>query len=188
MLAKEQTVSGPAVSNDRDDFEAWMAARQARLLRTAYLLTGDVHSAEDLTQTTLAKVYLAWDRVSAARSVDAYARKIMVNEHTSVWRRLWRQREVVTDTSLRDVAVPAQEYDGVAAALWSAVRELPERQRAVIVLRYYEQLSEAETADALGVAPGTVKSQASRALATLRDRLPGTAGDRDDLTGWEAQQ
>ncbi|WP_246004737.1 SigE family RNA polymerase sigma factor [Nocardioides marmorisolisilvae] len=164
------------------DFESWMAARQHKLLRTAYLLTGDVHTAEDLTQTTLAKVYLAWDRVSAAQSVDAYARKIMVNEHTSMWRRLWRHRETVTDTSTHDVPVAANEYDGVGAALWDAVTALPERQRAVVVLRYYEQLSEKEAAEALGVSLGTVKSQASRALDTLRSRL----GDRTDLAGWEA--
>ena len=171
-----------ALGGTAADFEGWMAARQHRLLRTAYLLTGDVHAAEDLTQTTLAKVYLAWDRVSAAQSVDAYARKIMVNEHTSMWRRLWRHREVVSDTSEHDVPVSAREYDGVGAALWGAVTALPERQRAVVVLRYYEQLSEKEAAEALGVSLGTVKSQASRALATLRTRL----GDRTDLAGWEA--
>lgn len=165
-----------------DGFEAWMAARQHKLLRTAYLLTGDVHAAEDLTQTALAKVYLAWDRVSAAQNVDAYARKILVNEHTSMWRRLWRHREVVSDTSTYDVPVTSPEYDGVTSALWDAVRSLPERQRAVVVLRYYEQLSEKETADALGVSLGTIKSQTSRALDTLRDRL----GDRTDLSGWEA--
>lgn len=168
----------------RADFESWMIARQGRLLRTAYLLTGDVHAAEDLVQTALAKLYLAWDRVSAAPSVDAYARKILVNEHTSTWRRLWRHREVVSDTSTYDVPVTSEEYDGVTAALWNAVRSLPERQRAVVVLRYYEQLSEKETADALGVNVGTVKSQASRALATLRDHL----GDRGDLIGWEAHR
>jgi RNA polymerase sigma-70 factor (sigma-E family) len=168
----------------RADFASWMAARQGRLLRTAYLLTGDVHAAEDLVQTALAKLYLAWDRVADAPSVDAYARKILVNEHTSTWRRLWRHREVVTDTSSYDVPVAAEQYDGVAAALWDAVRGLPERQRAVVVLRYYEQLSERETADALGVTVGTVKSQASRALDTLRAHL----GDRDDLTGWEAHR
>jgi len=165
------------------EFEAWMTARQHKLLRTAYLLTGDVHAAEDLTQTALAKVYLAWDRVSAAQSVDAYARKILVNEHTSMWRRMWRHREVVSDTSTYDVPVSAQEYDGVGAGLWDAVRSLPERQRAVVVLRYYEQLSEKETADALGVSLGTIKSQSSRALDTLRSRL----GDRTDLSGWEAR-
>ncbi|MBW8750705.1 MAG: SigE family RNA polymerase sigma factor [Propionibacteriales bacterium] len=168
----------------RADFESWMVARQGRLLRTAYLLTGDVHAAEDLVQTALAKLYLAWDRVSDAPSVDAYARKILVNEHTSTWRRLWRHRETVTDTSTHDVPVSSPEYDGVGAALWDAVRALPERQRAVIVLRYYEQLSEKETADALGVAVGTVKSQGSRAIDTLRTHL----GDRDDLTGWEAHR
>jgi RNA polymerase sigma-70 factor (sigma-E family) len=185
MLA---TVRKVPVDDDRPaphaDFESWMAARQGRLLRTAYLLTGDVHAAEDLVQTALAKLYLAWDRVSDAPSVDAYARRILVNEHASMWRRLWRQREVVTDTSSHDVPTPAREYDGVSAALWTAVRTLPERQRAVVVLRYYEQLSEQETADALGVTVGTVKSQASRALGTLRVHL----GDRDDLSGWEAHR
>jgi len=181
------TTGDPAVTDvgNRDtaaDFESWMSARQHKLLRTAYLLTGDVHTAEDLTQTTLAKVYLAWDRVSAAQSVDAYARKIMVNEHTSMWRRLWRHREVVSDTSTHDVPVAVHQYDGVGAALWDAVTALPERQRAVVVLRYYEQLSEKEAAETLGVSVGTVKSQASRALDTLRSRL----GDRSDLAGWEA--
>ena len=172
----------------RADFESWMTARQGRLLRTAYLLTGDVHAAEDLVQTALAKLYLAWDRVSDAPSVDAYARKILVNEHTSMWRRLWRHREVVTDTSEHHLPVGSQEYDGVGAALWEAVRALPERQRAVVVLRYYEQLSERETADALGISTGTVKSQASRALETLRTRLGDSSWDRDDLTGWEAHR
>ncbi len=170
----------------RADFESWMVARQGRLLRTAYLLTGDVHAAEDLVQTALAKLYLAWDRVADAPSVDAYARKILVNEHTSTWRRLWRHREVVTDTSGHDLPVPGKEYDGVPDALWTAVRALPERQRAVVVLRYYEQLSERETAESLGISVGTVKSQASRALGTLRVHLSGTWGDHDDLTGWEA--
>ncbi len=183
---KEPTLTeGPPRSTDTatSEFEAWMTARQHKLLRTAYLLTGDVHAAEDLTQTALAKVYLAWDRVSAAQSVDAYARKILLNEHTSMWRRLWRHREVVSDTSTYDVPVAADEYDGVGAALWNAVRSLPERQRAVVVLRYYEQLSERETADALGVTLGTIKSQSSRALDTLRSRL----GDRTDLSGWTAR-
>jgi RNA polymerase sigma-70 factor (sigma-E family) len=164
------------------DFEAWMHTRQHKLLRTAYLLTGDVHTAEDLVQTTLAKVYLAWDRVSSASSIDAYARKMLVNEHSSMWRRLWRHREVVSDTSTHDVPVAANEYDGVSDALWEAVSALPARQRAVVVLRYYEQLSEKEAAEALGVSPGTIKSQSSRALDTLRTRL----GDRTDLAGWEA--
>jgi RNA polymerase sigma-70 factor (sigma-E family) len=167
-----------------DDFEAWMTARQRWLLRTAWLLTGDVHTAEDLVQTTLAKLYLAWDRVSA-RGVDAYARRILVNEHATLWRRRWRHREVVTDDlSVHEAPVHDEEYDGTRAALWEAVRALAPRQRAVIVLRYYEQLSEAETAEVLGVSVGTVKSQANRAITALRERL----GDRTDLVGWEEER
>src|SRR5215216_7093670 len=116
------TTGEPPVTDRLTDFESWMVARQGRLLRTAYLLTGDVHAAEDLVQTALAKLYLAWDRVSDAPSVDAYARKIMVNEHTSMWRRLWRHREVVSDTSAYDVPTTAAEYDGVGDVLWAAVR------------------------------------------------------------------
>jgi len=180
----EPTMTQPVTArNSRDaEFAEWMDARQRRLLRTAYLLTGNVHEAEDLVQTALAKVYLSWDRVSKAQSVDAYARKILVNEHTSMWRRLWRQRETVSDTSTYDVPVNSPEYDGVGAALWDTVRALPERQRAVVVLRYYEQLSEKEAAEALGVTVGTIKSQSSRALDTLRAQL----GSRTDLAGWEA--
>lgn len=152
----------------QDDFAEWMAARQPHLLRTAYLLTGDPHAAEDLLQTALAKAYLAWDRVSRADSIDTYVCRILINEHRSTWRRLWRKREVVADTSTYVVPVEDRSDDGASAALWSAVQTLPERQRAVIVLRYYEQLSEAETAQVLGVSVGTVKSQASRGLDTLR--------------------
>lgn len=153
------------------DFEAWMTARQPALLRTAYLLTGDRHNAEDLVQTTLAKLYLAWDRIHDREHVDAYARRALINEHRSAWRRPFRRREVLAE-QLPDRGMADQEYDGQHAALWSFVNTLPTKQRAVIVLRYYEQLSEAETADVLGISVGTVKSQASRALAGLRDRLP----------------
>jgi RNA polymerase sigma-70 factor (sigma-E family) len=158
---------------DRDaDFTAYLQARQGRLLRTAYLLTGDQHQAEDLLQTSLAKLYLAWDRVRDRESVDAYVRRIMVNENNSLWRRGWRRREhpaeVVPDGSpVHDV------YDeGLGAAVWEIVQTLPRKARAVVVLRYYEQLSEAETAAVLGISVGTVKSQCSRALAALRQRTP----------------
>jgi len=184
------TIGGHVMAGSRpsvrtDDFEAWMTARQRWLLRTAFLLAGDVHTAEDLVQTTLAKLYLAWDRVADSHGVDAYARKILVNEHASMWRRKWRHSEVVTDDlSKHEVPVRAEEYDGTRTALWDAVKALAPRQRAVIVLRYYEQLSEAETAEALGISLGTVKSQANRAIATLRERL----GDRTDLVGWEEER
>ena len=162
---------------DRDaDFTAYLQARQPRLLRTAYLLTGNQHQAEDLLQTSLAKLYLAWDKVRDRTSVDAYARRIMVNENNSIWRRAYKRREVATDFT--EPGVPERnpvldEYDeGVGAAVWEIVQTLPRKARAVVVLRYYEQLSEAETADLLGISVGTVKSQTSRALASLRDRTP----------------
>jgi RNA polymerase sigma-70 factor (sigma-E family) len=122
-------------------------------------------------QTSLAKLYLAWDRLEDRDNLDAYARRILVNEHRTAWRRPWRRREVVTDAP-PDRAGPTIEYDGGREVVWEFVASLPPRQRAVIVLRYYEQLTEAEIADVLGVSPGTVKSQASRAIAALRTRLP----------------
>jgi RNA polymerase sigma-70 factor (sigma-E family) len=153
------------------DFESWLVAREPALQRLAHLLTGDVHTAQDLVQTTLAKLYLAWDRLDDRDHVDAYARRILVNEHRSAWRRPWRRREFVTDTP-PDTPVASPEYDGQRDAVWAFVQSLPPRQRAVIVLRYYEQLSEAEIADALAISPGTVKSQASRAIVALRARVP----------------
>jgi RNA polymerase sigma-70 factor (sigma-E family) len=157
---------------DRDtDFTAYLEARQARLLRTAYLLTGDQHQAEDLLQTSLAKLYLAWDKVRDRDSVDAYVRRIMVNENNSVWRRGWRRREWSTDEVPETTPVQDTYDEGVGAEVWRVVQTLPRRARAVVVLRYYEQLTEAETADVLGISVGTVKSQCSRALTTLRDRI-----------------
>jgi RNA polymerase sigma-70 factor (sigma-E family) len=168
-----------ALMTDRDaDFTAYLEARQGRLLRTAYLLTGDQHQAEDLLQTSLAKLYLSWDKVRDRGSIDGYARRIMVNENNSAWRRPWRRREHPTDFA--DERAPAgnpvrHEYDdGVSDAVWQIVQTLPRRARAVVVLRYYEQLTEAETAEVLGISVGTVKSQTARAMASLRERTPAT--------------
>jgi RNA polymerase sigma-70 factor (sigma-E family) len=166
----EETATGTRTNRRDADFEAWMTARQPALLRTAYLLTGDAHAAEDLVQTVLARLYLAWERIRDREHVDAYARRALVNEHRSAWRRPFRRREVVTDRPPEHGV--AHEFDDRHDVLWAFVCSLPPRQRAVVVLRYYEELSEAETADALGISVGTVKSQASRALAALRDRLP----------------
>ena len=176
------------------DFSAYMAARQPALLRTAYLLTGDRHGAEDLVQQTLAKLYVAWSKVQSQDSLDGYARRIMMNEHNSLWRRAWKRREVVTDTipergpgggSEPLGAYPTRQADpayddGTRGALWAFVQTLPRKQRAVVVLRYYEELSEAETADVLGISVGTVKSQASRALAALRQRAPQALNPRHE--------
>ena len=155
--------------DDRDaEFSAYMAARQPSLLRTAYLLTGDRHTAEDLVQTALAKLYLNWDKVQQREHVDGYVRRILVNENNSLWRRPWKKRETTTSELPEEAAEAAP--GGHDAELWTLVQTLPRKQRAAVVLRYYEELSEAETAAVLGVSVGTVKSQTSRALATLRAR------------------
>ena len=165
------TVAAMKTSDKDADFADYMAARQPGLLRTAYLLTGDRHTAEDLVQTSFAKLYLSWERVQNRESVDAYLRRILVNENNSLWRRAWKRREVSTDEVPDRVAGTDRHDHGESAALWRFVQGLPKKQRAVIVLRYYEELSEAETAEVLGVAVGTVKSQASRALASMRKQV-----------------
>jgi RNA polymerase sigma-70 factor (sigma-E family) len=153
------------------EFEQYMAARQPSLLRTAYLLTGDRHAAEDLVQTSLAKLYLSWDKVQRRELVDGYVRRIMVNENNSLWRRAWKRREVSTDSIPDHAGVDDRHDHGERSALWEFVQTLPRKQRAVVVLRYYEDLSEAEVAETLGISVGTVKSQSSRALAALRERV-----------------
>jgi RNA polymerase sigma-70 factor (sigma-E family) len=169
------------VRSSRDvEFESWLVAREPALQRTAHLLTGDVHTAQDLVQNTLAKLYLAWDRIQDRGNVDAYARKILVNEHRTAWRRPVRRREQVTAEPPERPA-PERGYDGQREAVWAFVASLPPRQRAVIVLRFYEQLTEPEIADLLGISLGTVKSQSSRALAALRTHLP----DHPELSGEE---
>lgn len=152
----------------RERFDAFVTARSSGLLRTAYLLTHDRALAEDLVQTALAKAWFAWGRVEG--QPEAYVRRIMVNTYSSWWRRKWNG-EVPTDelpegVTQRDAAPTGQVDD--RADLWEALGRLPKRQRATVVLRFYEDLSEAETADLLQVTVGTVKSQTSRALAKLR--------------------
>jgi RNA polymerase sigma-70 factor (sigma-E family) len=161
-----------STASTRDaEFEAYMAARQPSLLRTAYLLTGDRHAAEDLVQTALAKLYLSWDKVQRRELLDGYVRRIMVNENNSLWRRAWKRREVTTDAVPDHAQVLDRHDHGERSALWEFVQTLPRKQRAVIVLRYYEDLTEAEVAEILGISVGTVKSQASRALASMRERV-----------------
>ena len=155
------------------DFDSFVATRSNALLRTAYLLTGDHGLAEDLLQTALAKAWRAWGRIDEP---EPYVRKIIVNTYASWWRRRWNG-EQPTDAVPETADVTGSSSDD-RADLWSAVSRLPKRQRAVIVLRFYEDLSEAETAAALGIAPGTVKSQTSKALRSLRID-PAVAVDPD---------
>jgi len=153
-------------------FCEYVAARQHALVRTAYLLTSDLHSAEDLVQIALAKAYLSWGKLRDPRAVDAYVRRIMINEHTSWWRRAWRHRERSTDVLPEK---PGNELDPAQFSerdqMWELVQTLPPRQRATVVLRFYEDMSEADIAQVLTCSIGTVKSQTSRALTTLRGRL-----------------
>ena len=131
------------------EFSEYLALRQPALMRTAYLLAGDQHQAEDLLQTSLAKLYLAWDKIRDRNTIDAYVRRIMVNEQNSLWRRAWKRREFATD-QVPESAPHVDSYDdGTNDQLWQVVQTLPPKARAVVVLRYYEQMSEAETADAL---------------------------------------
>ena len=175
LMAGSRSRTGDGVGRraDRDaEFTEYLHARQPSLLRTASLLTGDRHQAEDILQTSLAKLYLAWHKVNDRSSVDAYVRRIMVNENNSLWRRGWKKREYAAE-QLPEGDPHHDSYDeGLGAALWQVVQTLPPKARAVVVLRYYEQLSETETADVLGISVGTVKSQCSRALASLRERVP----------------
>jgi RNA polymerase sigma-70 factor (sigma-E family) len=150
-----------------DDFAEYVAARSAALLRTAYLLTGNREDSEDLLQTALAKTYLAWHRIEDKAAADGYVRRVLVNTQTS-W---WRKRKV--DEYPTEELPERPGYDVVADhdlrdTMWTALRRLPRRQRAMVVLRYYEDLTEAETAAVLGVSVGTVKSAVSRALVKLR--------------------
>ena len=170
-------VADPTTSKDAD-FAAYLAARQASLLRTAYLLTGNRHDAEDLVQTAFAKLYLSWDKVRDQGSIDGYVRRILVNEHNSLWRRAWKRREHAQDHTTFDGTVHDEYDEGAGTALWDVVQTLPRKARAVVVLRYYEELTEAETAAVLGISVGTVKSQTSRALAALRTRAPQTLDPR----------
>jgi RNA polymerase sigma-70 factor (sigma-E family) len=151
------------------DFEAFVDARRDALLRTAYLLTGDHHDAEDLVQTTLLKVVPKWTRIGDRP--EHYVRKVLARESVNRWRRR-RWREVSTPM-LPDMLQPDGPDTVDRMTLLEDLRRLSPRQRAVLVLRYFDDLSEADTAAALGISVGTVKSHTRDALAHLRDRQSG---------------
>jgi RNA polymerase sigma-70 factor (sigma-E family) len=148
------------------DFRDFVVARSPSLLRVAYVLTRDVDLAQDLLQVALAKAWLAWHRL--AEDPEAYVRRILFTTYATWWRRRWR-REAPTESLPEPVA-----HDDFADAtstrfvVAEALAQLPRRQRAVVVLRYFEDLTEADTARVLGCSVGTVKSQCSKALRRLR--------------------
>ena len=152
---------------DDDGFAAFASANARRLRHAARLLTGDDTRAEDLLQTALVRTYLRWDRIHAD-DPTAYVRRVLYTVHTDWWRRRWRHEYVAAE-------LPDRESSGDQAAdiaerlrLRAALGRLTRRERAVVVLRFYEDLSEPETAETLGIAVGTVKSTCARALAKLR--------------------
>jgi RNA polymerase sigma-70 factor (sigma-E family) len=153
------------------EFAEFAAARSRSLYRAAYLIVGDHAHAEDLVQEALTKTYVAWPRLHDPGNAEAYARKALTTTAITWWRRRsWhteKPRDDVPDLSEGDHSDRVSDHD----AMWTALQSLPPRQRAAIVLRYYEDLTERETAAAMGCSVGTVKSQVFAGLQKLRARL-----------------
>jgi RNA polymerase sigma-70 factor (sigma-E family) len=159
-----------------EEFEQFTSKVRPRLRQAAFLMCGDWHVADDATQTVLLKVFLRWERLRDRQELSGYLRRALIRQIATEYRRAWRrhehqspQPEMPSGTSLK-----FEERD----ALLRALRRLGPRQRAVIVLRYWEDLTVEQTAEALHCAPGTVMSQSSRALKTLRSLLGGSPSER----------
>jgi RNA polymerase sigma-70 factor (sigma-E family) len=170
-----------------DGFEEFVTARTGALLRYAHVLTGDRHRAEDLVQSALASCYRHWRRIGDAEA-ERYVRRAVLNAYLSWWRRPVRRRETSVDdiTTLVDARVSGLGADAgldVRDEVWRAMAELPPRQRAVLVLRYFEDLTEVEAAAVLHVNVGTIKSQHSKAMRALRLTLGPVATDTPELSG-----
>ncbi|MFF8727641.1 SigE family RNA polymerase sigma factor [Streptomyces sp. NPDC015171] len=169
---------GDGKQTRNEEFQSFMVGRWPRLMRTAFLLTGEQHAAEDLVQSTLEQVFVAWRRVGAADDPEAYVRRVMINAHARRHRRRLREFLAPKDDSglVREVADTgdriAQADD--RGALLKALAQLPARQREAVVLRYWEDLTETQTAEAMGCSVGTVKSNAAKGIAKLR-AIPGLA-------------
>ncbi len=173
-------VRGSEVAAVTVDFADWVAARGPSLLRLAYLLTGSSAEAEDVVQDALSRALPRWSRISSLEDPDAYVRRMVINGHTSWWRR-FRRRESPVEVVPERAATDGAGRDEAALTddrllVWQACLRLPEDQRVAIVLRYWEQRDYAEIAALTGVAEGTVRSRVSRGIAALRVDL----GDRDD--------
>ncbi len=154
-------------------YEEFVDSRLGALLRYAVMLTGDPHTAQDLVQETMVRVQLNWRRVAASDSPDGYVRKMLTNQFIDLRRGSWLRRVLLRAEPDPVRAVPVDHADETAERdrVWGMLAKLPRRQRAAIVLRYYEDLPDAEIAEVLGCAVGTVRSSISRALTTLRTEL-----------------
>ncbi len=154
-------VTGMA-EREHEAFDAFVRARLPGLLRFGRALTGNEEAAADLVQDALERTLLQWPRLQSREQPEGYVRRVMINRNISIWRRMRRER-LTDDPPERGSADRHRDRD-----LWQAIRTLPPRQRAVIALRYYEDLTEAEVAAVMGCSVGTVKSQSAKALAKLR--------------------
>ncbi|ACY96570.1 SigE family RNA polymerase sigma factor [Thermomonospora curvata] len=155
------------VDDDGATYESFVTSRAQSLLRYGYVLTGDPHDAADLLQESLVRLRAAWPRVVNKRDPESYVRTIMARQHIGVWRRRRRERPVgeLPEAGYIERGLERAEHD---PRLWDLLTALPRRQRAVLVLRYYEDMSDEEIAATLGISRGTVRSQAARALDKLR--------------------
>jgi RNA polymerase sigma-70 factor (sigma-E family) len=173
------------VSEDREhDFRAWAVTRREPLRRAAFLICGDWFLADDLVQDATARVYARWDKVAERGDPDAYARKVVVNLLIDERRRPWRRREINHDELPEPRRVPAASGD-LQSDVLAALARVPPRQRAVLVLRFFEDQSVEDTAAILGCSPGTVKSQTSKGLSHLRAALAELGVDDSPITARE---
>jgi RNA polymerase sigma-70 factor (sigma-E family) len=163
-----------------DEFVAYYAARAGHLRNTAFLLCGDWHLAEDLTQTAFTKLYRAWTRIDRHDVLDQYARRVLLRAFLDEGRRPWRRERPTHDDETLDTVAPEQpEQRGVEERqmLKTALLRIPKGRRAVLVLRFWADLSVEQVAEILGCSPGTVKSQTARGLDNLREVLGDTRRD-----------
>jgi RNA polymerase sigma-70 factor (sigma-E family) len=181
----ESRQAAPAAGEDAEAaFTAYVQERRASLYATAYHLTGDRFAAEDLLQSALFSTYRAWDRISDKAAVGGYLRRTMTNLHISAWRR--RKLSEYPTEELPETVGDTDEMGGteLRAVLWQALARLPEQQRTMLVLRYYEGRTDPEIADILGISVGTVKSSIWRSLRRMRDDEALSFGrDGDDAFG-----
>jgi RNA polymerase sigma-70 factor (sigma-E family) len=160
----------PPAASTTPSFDDWVTARGPSLLRFAYVVTGSQHAAEDAVQDALARACERWARVGRTLDPDSYVRRMIVNAHISRWRRT-RRESPVEAVLAADPSPDHSEGLGRADAVWAVCRELPPRQRAAVVLRFYEDLEYAEIAELLGCSEVTVRSHVHRALTALRARM-----------------